>query len=156
MARIVTRVAVALGSNLGDRAAHLRAAVVALASVLDGLVVSSIIETDPVDTPDAQPPYLNAVAIGHTGLSPRDLLHALQVIELAHGRARPYRNAPRTLDLDLILYGDEVIDTATLQVPHPRFRERAFVLRPLAEVAGGWRDPVTRRTILDLLSELPG
>ena len=148
------KVAVALGSNLGDRRAHLAFGVEQLQTLLDDLCVSSIIETDPVDVESPQPPYLNAVAIGRTGLSPRDLLSRLMQIEHARGRRRSARHGARTLDLDLILYGDLVLDTAAIIVPHPRFRERRFVLEPLAEVAGDWKDPVTGRSISELLMAL--
>lgn len=146
----VVRVAVALGSNLGDRRGHLTWAVERLADHLAGVRVSSVIETAPVDVPGPQPPYLNAAAVGTTSLAPRELLDALLALERARGRARPAPRAPRTLDLDLILYGDRVIDDDGLVVPHPRFRERRFVLEPLAELAGEWVDPVTGRTVGEL------
>jgi 2-amino-4-hydroxy-6-hydroxymethyldihydropteridine diphosphokinase len=92
--------------------------------------------------------------VGTTLLNPRALLEALQAIERAAGRERPFVNAPRTLDLDLILYGDFVIDEPGLQVPHPRFRDRLFVLEPLAEVAGDWVDPVSQQTVLELRERL--
>jgi 2-amino-4-hydroxy-6-hydroxymethyldihydropteridine diphosphokinase len=144
------RVAIALGSNLGDRRAHLAAAVDALSSLIDDLVVSTVIETDPVDVPDAQPPYLNAAAVGRTSLPPVELLAALLDIERANGRTRPSARAPRTLDLDLILYGDAVIQTPALTVPHPYFRTRRFVLDPLAEIAGDMKDPISGKTIREL------
>lgn len=150
MAGLARPVAVALGSNVGDRAAHLRAGLAALAGLLDGLRASSFIETAPVGTPDPQVPYLNAAAIGTSASEPAAFLRALLDIEAACGRTRPYVNAPRTLDLDLILFGDCIIDTPTLTVPHPRFRERAFVLVPLAEIAPDWRDPVTGQSIAAL------
>jgi len=126
---------VGLGANLGDAHATLHAALDALRALPHSELgaVSSIWRTAPIDS--SGPDYLNAVALLQTQLAPQALLAELQRIERAHGRERPYRNAPRTLDLDLLLYGDETIATATLQVPHPRLHERAFVLRPLAEVA---------------------
>ena len=134
---------VALGANLGDAAAALRWALQAL----DGLPLSrvlrvaSLYKTAPLDTDSgvevAAPgnDYLNAVAALHTGLSAPALLDALQALELQAGRQRPYRNAPRTLDLDVLLYGSAQIDSSRLTVPHPRMTQRAFVLVPLAEIA---------------------
>jgi 2-amino-4-hydroxy-6-hydroxymethyldihydropteridine diphosphokinase len=150
-----TPVAVALGSNLGDRAAHLHFAVESLSRILGGLRVSSFLETAPEGMPGEQPPFLNAAAVGTTDLAPREVLEALLAIERQRGRERPYRYAARTLDLDLILYGDRIVREAGLEVPHPRFRERRFVLAPLAEIAGDWQDPVTGSTISALLRSLP-
>jgi 2-amino-4-hydroxy-6-hydroxymethyldihydropteridine diphosphokinase len=147
-------VALALGSNLGDRRAHLGFAVAQLRGLLKNLSVSSFLESDPVDVPDVQPRYLNAVAVGETDLGPEELLGALLSIERARGRERLSPKAARTLDLDIILYGDRIIRTPALEVPHPRFRNRAFVLGPLAELAADWVDPVTGRTIRTLNSEL--
>ena len=117
--------------------------------------VSSLVETAPEGVPEAQPPFLNAAVIGATVLAPPALLASLLAIERMDGRERPYRHAPRTLDLDLVLYGDRVLKEPGLEVPHPRFRERRFVLAPLAEIAGDWRDPVTGSTISALLRSLP-
>jgi 2-amino-4-hydroxy-6-hydroxymethyldihydropteridine diphosphokinase len=142
--------AVALGSNLGDRRAHLDYAVSRLSALLTNLTVSTIHETDPVSVGQPQPRYLNATAVGGTSLSARELLDALLAIERERGRERPHPNAPRTLDLDLILLGDVVEEAPGLSVPHPRFRERRFVLEPLAEIAPDLVDPVTGRTIADL------
>ena len=150
----MNRVAVALGSNLGDRERTLRAALAGLSPLVSHLRVSAFLETEPVGVAHSQPRYLNAAAVGETALSARGLLDALLAIEQEFGRERPYEGAPRTLDLDLILYGAEVIDEPGLIVPHPRFREREFVLQPLAEVAPDWRDPVSGRTVLDLLETL--
>ena len=120
------------------------------------LRVSSFHETDPADVGPGQPTFLNAAAVGVTTLSARQVLDALLAIERALGRERPYQGAPRTIDLDVILCGDEVIDEPGLTVPHPRFRNRRFVLEPLAEVAASWVDPVTGRTIEDLLAAMVG
>ena len=144
------RVAIALGSNLGDRRAHLQYAIDALSLDLFGITTSSIIETPPEGVGDEHGPYLNAAVVGLTSLSVRDLLDRLLEIEEESGRQRPYPLAPRTLDLDLILYGDSVIEETGLSVPHPRFRERAFVLQPLAEIAPDMRDPVTGKTVGEL------
>lgn len=148
------RAAIALGSNLGDRESHLRRGADALRSVLAALVVSSAHETAYVGAGPAQPSYLNAAAIGETPLPARALLDALLEIEQRFGRERPYPDAPRTLDLDLILFGLEIHDEPGLVVPHPRFRRRRFVLEPLAEIAADWVDPVTGRTVEELLRGL--
>ena len=142
--------AVALGSNLGDRRSHLDFAVSRLQSILSALRVSSYDDTDPVGVPDAQPQFLNAVAVGETGMTARELLQALLAIERERGRERPFPGAARTLDLDLVLFGSQVIEEPDLVVPHPRFRERRFVLDPLAEIAPKMVDPVTGKTIEEL------
>lgn len=125
---------VGVGANLGDARANVLDALRRLA-LLDGTAVietSGLYRTAPVDANG--PDYINAVACIDTSFDPHQLLAALQDIEHAHGRERPFRNAPRTLDLDLLLYGDQQISTETLTVPHPRMHERGFVLAPLAEV----------------------
>jgi 2-amino-4-hydroxy-6-hydroxymethyldihydropteridine diphosphokinase len=148
------RVALAIGSNLGDRERILHVAVEALRPHLDGLCVSSLHETPYDGEGPPQPSYLNAAVVGETALSARQLLSVLLTIEQAYGRTRPHVHAPRTLDLDFILFGDAIIDQPGLVVPHPRCRERRFVLEPLAEIAADWRDPVTGRTVEELLRGL--
>lgn len=149
MARVV--VAIALGSNVGDRAAHLAFARQRLAQWLQDLRASTVIETDPIDVVGEQTPFLNAAVVGITDLSARDLLDTLHAIEGARGRERKHLPmvgyAPRTLDLDLILYGDHIITELDLIVPHPRFRQRCFVLDPLVEIAPDLIDPVTGLTM---------
>ena len=128
---------IGIGANLGDASATVDDALVRLGA-LDGcsvLAVSAKYRTAPIDSSGDD--YVNAVACVDTALSAPALLAALHGIELAHGRERPYRNAPRTLDLDILLYGDEQIDLPLLHVPHPRMLERAFVLVPLLEIAPG-------------------
>lgn len=126
---------IALGANLGDAAATVQQAVRALATLPQTrlLRASSLYRTAPIES--SGPDYINAVAEISTALSPQALLAALQALELAAGRERPYRNAPRTLDLDILLYGDITLDSAALTIPHPRMLARAFVLQPLAEIA---------------------
>lgn len=133
-------VALALGSNVGDRLANLRFAAAELRRLLDPLTLSGVYETVPRYEPD-QPDFLNACATGRTRLSARQLLSELQHIERLGGRRRGPRNGPRTLDLDLLLYGGAVIEEPDLVVPHPRLHERAFVLKPLREIAGFWVVP---------------
>ena len=152
-AQRLVRVAIALGSNVGDRRAHLDTAIARLHALLEGAVVSPVIETDPVGV-GPQPRFLNAAVVGATGLSSRALLEAVQAIERACGRTRPHPGAPRTLDLDLVLYGEDRVDEPGLLVPHPRFRERRFVLEPLASIAPEMRDPVTGLTVGELLARV--
>ena len=130
-------VAVGLGANLGDARQTLSWAVAAMAGLArtELLAVSSLYSSKPIDS--SGPDYLNAVALLRTEQQPLDLLHALQAIELQAGRERPYRNAPRTLDLDIELWGDRQSDDPELILPHPRMWQRAFVLLPLAEIAPG-------------------
>jgi len=125
---------VALGANLGDAVATVQQALRDVASLPDTqlLKVSSLYRSAPYEAQG--PDFINAVALVHTQLSPLALLHALQALELQSGRERPYKNAPRTLDLDIIFYGDVALATPELILPHPRWRERAFVLLPMAEV----------------------
>ena len=125
-------VIIALGSNLGDRRLFLRRAIEELRRVISVVRVSSIIETDPVDAPP--PKFLNMVVVGHTALSPEELLETLLDIEKRLGRVRTRRNAPRVIDLDLILHSAHRRRSSRLTLPHPRYREREFVMRPLREV----------------------
>jgi len=152
----VDRVIVALGSNLGDRRSHLDFAVSKLRTLVKNLAVSRYYNTVPMGVSGPQAMFLNAAAAGETTLSARAFLDALLAIEEERGRERPYPNAPRSLDLDLILFGDVVIEEPGLIVPHPRFRERRFVLEPLADVAPDARDPVTGHTAQQLLTQLAG
>ena len=136
------RAIVALGSNLGDREAYLRFGVDSLPNVI---AQSQVFETDPVGGPDDQGPYLNMVVVVDTDLDPWALLRRLLAIEVEAHRVREVRWGPRTLDMDLLFYGDYVIESEELTVPHPRHGERRFVLEPLSEVAPErcppqWRD----------------
>jgi 2-amino-4-hydroxy-6-hydroxymethyldihydropteridine diphosphokinase len=151
-------VAIALGSNLGDRRAAIAFALDRLSRILSNVTLSDIVETDPEgpsgEVLAGEPLFLNAVIAGTTALDGRSLLEELQALEREFGRERPYPGAARTLDLDLILVGDEIIDEPGLQVPHPRFRNRFFVLGPLAEIAPDLRDPVTGLRVGELLRRL--
>ncbi len=150
-----SRAFVALGANLGDRDATLRRALVWLSATPGVTVdaVSSFHETAPVGPP--QPAYLNAVARLRTRLSPRALLEVLRALESAAGRRRAVPWGPRTLDLDLLLFGHRVLDGPELTVPHPRLAERRFVLEPLCELNPRLRHPVLGRTMASLLRALP-
>jgi len=151
------RAIVALGSNLGARRAHLDAAVAALAAEpgVTILAASDWIETDAVGGPPGQGPYLNGVVELETTLTARELLTRLLAIESEHDRDRSAGHwAPRTLDLDLILHGDEVIEEPDLVVPHPRSERRAFVLQPMAQLDPGRRFPNSGRTVQECLRAL--
>lgn len=159
---VARRAAIAIGSNLGDRAAHVAGAFVALASIPGTVVLrrSEAIVTAPVGLPggaDPGGPYLNAAALIRTTIVPRELLSLLHAIERGAGRDRAAESArwgPRTLDLDLLLYEDRVIDEPGLTVPHPRMHERRFVLEPLAQIAPDWVVPTFGLTVADLLRAL--
>jgi 2-amino-4-hydroxy-6-hydroxymethyldihydropteridine diphosphokinase len=150
----VVRAAIGLGSNLGDRARHIADAVAALTEMGSLVRVSSIYETAPVGGPK-QGPYLNAVVVIDTELLPEELLQRCLEAERHQGRERRERWGPRTLDLDVLLYGDQVIDEERLQIPHPRMTERRFVLEPLLEA---WPEATLPdgTALADFSSELDG
>jgi 2-amino-4-hydroxy-6-hydroxymethyldihydropteridine diphosphokinase len=149
----VARVAIAVGSNLGNRRANIEAAIDLVLPHVRSALVSSLIETDPIGVPD-QPRFLNGAIVGEASLPPQTLLARLLAIEEQLGRTRPYWGAPRTIDLDLIFYGELVLTEPGVQIPHPRFRERSFVLDPLVEIAPDLVDPVTGLTVERLRAAL--
>jgi len=144
------RVYLSLGSNVGDREANLRAAI----QRLDPLRVSPIYETEPVDYQD-QAWFLNVVVEAETALFPRQLLARTQRIERELGRVRTVPKGPRTIDIDILLYGDVVMRTTELEIPHPRMTERRFVLQPLVDLTPDLRHPVTHKTVRAMLARLP-
>ena len=139
----------ALGSNIGDRLAHLRRGVEALAPYVRIEAVSSVYQSEPVGYTQ-QPDFLNAVVTGMTELGARDLLSAAHAVEEEAGRERTFRGAPRTLDIDLLFHGTLVVRDPDLTVPHPRWARRSFVLAPLSEVAPALVDPASGRTVLEV------
>lgn len=148
-------VLIALGSNQGDRRAALRAAVEALPPAVEVAAQSRVYETAPMYVAD-QPAFLNMALRGWTTLSPQDLLARLKAIEAEVGRVETFRNGPRAIDLDILYYGAQTVTTPSLQIPHPRIAERAFVLVPLADVAADWTDPQSGRTVDAMLAAAPG
>jgi 2-amino-4-hydroxy-6-hydroxymethyldihydropteridine diphosphokinase len=148
----VRQVYLSLGSNLGDRLAHLQTAIEKIHKPDFQITrISSVFETAPMDVRH-QPVFLNIVVEAQASLFPMRMLHRMQKIELEMGRRRMAPKGPRVIDIDILLHGAFVVNTPTLQIPHPRMHERRFVLEPMAELASELRHPVTRSTIRQLLA----
>jgi len=144
-----------LGSNLGDRAANLRTAVAQLDVAGRLLAVSALYETQPVEVPD-QPWFLNCVAAIETDKTPRELLKLALQVEAGMGRLRMREKGARKIDIDVVLFGDRVVDEPGLKIPHPAMHQRRFVLEPLVEIAPEARHPELGKTARELLAALPG
>ena len=153
----MTEVFLGLGSNLGDREANLLRALELLPSYGVSVVEQSpVYDTAPVDAPPGSGRFLNAVCRAETALPPQTLLRAVKGLESALGRLSGPRNSPRTIDIDILLYGGEVVDTPEVSIPHPRFATRAFVLTPLADIAPDAVHPVLGVSVRELLAAATG
>ena len=143
-----------LGSNVGDRVQNLREAVAKICEIGDVVAVSSLYETEPVEFTE-QSWFLNCAVAITTNLAPQELMSRLLEIEREMGRERTVKKGPRTIDIDIVLFGNQVIEMPELRVPHPAMHERRFVLEPLEEIAAEARHPVLRKSVRELLKELP-
>ena len=143
-----------LGSNVGDRAGQLNAAASRLATVGRVVAVSSFYETEPVEFTE-QPWFLNCVVALETGRGPQELMKAILGIEREMGRKRVQNKGPRSIDIDILLFGETVVDSNEVTIPHPAMPQRRFVLEPLAEIAAEIRHPLRKKTIREMLAELP-
>jgi 2-amino-4-hydroxy-6-hydroxymethyldihydropteridine diphosphokinase len=148
------KIALALGSNIGDRLANLRKAREALARYVTITAASPVYETAPAYVTD-QPSFLNAALTGETALEPQALLFTVKNIERDVGRTPTFRFGPRVIDIDILFYGDLRLLTPELSVPHPALAERSFVLKPLADIAPDWPHPATGLTVRAMLEALP-
>jgi 2-amino-4-hydroxy-6-hydroxymethyldihydropteridine diphosphokinase len=144
-----------LGSNLGDRASNLRQAVDRLRELGTITAVSSLYETEPVEVERTQPWFLNCVVAIETELMPKQFLSRTLAIEQELGRRRIEKKGPRTLDIDIVLFGNAVVDSRGLTIPHPAMHHRRFVLEPLVEIAPDVRHPILKRTARELLNDVP-
>lgn len=150
----LTPVLLGLGANVGEPLAQLARAVAALGEVIEIERVSSVYRTEPVGYAE-QPDFYNLVVVGRTDRAPEQVLDEILAIERWMGRERTFRNAPRLIDIDLLAYGEVVMETERLVLPHPRMHERGFVLHPLAEAAPEWRHPARMQTARELLEASP-
>lgn len=150
-----TRVYLSLGSNTGAREANLQAAIAQLRQLGEVIAVSSLYETEPVEVTD-QPWFLNGVVAFETEKSPQELLQGVLAIEQGMGRRRTQAKGPRNIDIDILLFGETIIEDEGLDVPHPALATRRFVLEPLAEIAPEAIHPVLKKTARELLEALPG
>jgi len=154
--KVTQTIAIALGTNLGDREHHLEEAIAALKEdiFIEGTAkVSRTYESPPWGYAE-QPEFLNLVVVGSSDWKPHALMNYFRDYETTMGRRRDIPNGPRVIDLDLIAYGNEMVKDAQVEVPHPRFRDRDFVLLPLCDVWADWKDPITGKNVLTLLGEL--
>ncbi len=149
------RVYLSLGSNVGDREDHLRGAITRLESIARVISVSSFYETEPMEVTN-QPWFLNCAVKAETTKVPKQFMAAVLEMEREMGRLRTMKKGPRTIDIDILLFGDAVVDSPEVTIPHPAMHERRFVLEPLVEIAPEARHPVFKKTVSEMLDALPG